>query len=154
LAGPTLSGRLLGGPGADLLTSGGPNPDATTSYEDHDARGVRVTLDGMPNDGAPGEGDDVRTSNVFGSPGPDVIVGDDGANKLAGSLGADRIDGDGGDDVIEATLQGAPGTDGADRVTCGAGNDVAMIDNDDTAAIDCERILAGQTGGPEVAYDL
>jgi RTX calcium-binding nonapeptide repeat (4 copies) len=156
LAGPAVGGLLLGGAGADFMAAGA-GCCAIASYADHDRAGVRVTLDGTSNDGSAGEADDVRTSGVVGSPGPDVITGDGRANALTGSGGADVIDGAGGDDSIDATLQDAQASDaadGPDTVTCGAGNDDVMADENDTPRIDCERIRVGVAAGPELVLDM
>lgn len=156
VAGPAAAGYLLGGAGADLMASGD-GCCVVASYEDHGRAGVRVTLDGTANDGGAGEGDDVRTSGVIGSPGPDVITEDARANALTGSGGADVLDGGGGDDSIDATLQGAPaseGPDGPDTVTCGAGDDDVAADANDKAGVDCERIRVGLAVGPELALDM
>lgn len=152
LAGPSAGAYLLGGAGADLMESGA-DCCAIAGYDDHDAAGVRVTLDGTPNDGGAGEGDDVRTSGVVGSPGPDVIIGDARANSLSGSGGADVIDGGGGDDAIDATVQDAQASDGPDTVTCGAGNDSVVADENDKVAVDCERIRVGPSAGPDLVLD-
>jgi hypothetical protein len=156
VTGPTAGAYLLGGAGADLMASSD-GCCAIASYSDHDRTGVRVTLDRTANDGLAGEGDDVRTSGVIGSPGPDVIIGDASANSLTGSGGADVLDGGGGDDSIDATLQAAQasdGPDGPDTVTCGAGNDVVVADESDRVGVDCERIRVGLSGGPELALDM
>jgi Ca2+-binding RTX toxin-like protein len=148
--GPTAGAILLGGAGADLMASTG-GCCAIASYADHNGAGVRVTLDGTANDGAAGEGDDVRTSGVSGSPGPDVITGDAGPNALTGGGGADALAGGGGDDTIDATLQDGPGD--ADTVSCGAGADAVAADPSDTVAVDCERIRVGLPAGPELVPD-
>jgi hypothetical protein len=156
VAGPAATAYLLGGAGADVMTSDA-GCCAVAGYADHDGAGVRVTLDGTANDGAAGEGDDVRTSGVIGSPGPDVITGDARANTLTGGGGADTLGGGGGDDSIDATLQAAQasdGPDGPDTVTCGAGNDVVVADESDRVGVDCERIRVGLSGGPELALDM
>jgi Ca2+-binding RTX toxin-like protein len=154
MTGPTASAYLLGGGGSDLMASSG-GCCAITSYSDHDRTGVRVTLDATANDGVAGEGDDVRTSGVVGSPGPDVIVGDASANSLTGSGGADVLDGGGGDDSIDATVQDAQGgPDGPDTVTCGAGNDEVVADSNDKVGVDCERIRVGLSGAPELVLDM
>jgi hemolysin type calcium-binding protein len=154
LTGPTASAYLLGGAGADTMASSG-GCCAIASYSDHDETGVRVTLDGTANDGVAGEGDDVRTSGVVGSPGPDVIIGDAGANSLTGSAGADALAGGGGDDSIDATVQDAQdGPDGPDTVTCGAGNDDVAADENDKVGVDCERIRAGVSISPELVLDM
>ncbi len=145
LTGPTAGAILRGGAGADLLDADG-DCCATAGYDDHDAAGVRVTLDRTANDGAAGEGDDVRTSGVVGSPGPDAITGDAGPNALTGFGGADAIAGAGGDDRIDATVQ--QGADERDSVTCGAGRDDVTADADDAVAVDCERVGVGRIAVP------
>src|SRR3712207_8774083 len=60
-------------------------------------RSVRVTLDGLSNDGEAGEGDGVRTDQVAGGAGPDVLTGDAGPNVLLGGPGDDTLRGGGGD---------------------------------------------------------
>jgi hypothetical protein len=62
---------------------------------------------------------------VFGTPGPDVIVGDEGANRIRGHGGDDVICGLGGDDRIRGgrgrdVLLGGPGHD---RCRTGPGKD-------------------------------
>ncbi len=111
---------LDGGAGADVL-QGGPGEDAA-SYADA-ATGVRVTLDGRANDGAPGEGDNVDkdVEDVYGGPGDDMLTGDAGANTL---------DGGGGND----TITGGPGTDG---LYGGGGNDVIHSRDGNVDTVDC-----------------
>lgn len=152
VTGPAAGAYLLGGAGADLMASSA-GCCAIAGYDDHDRAGVRVTLDQTANDGVAGEGDDVRTSGVIGSAGPDVIVGDARANSLTGSGGADVIDGGGGDDSIDAALQDGRASDGPDAVSCGAGNDDVVADGNDKAGVDCERIRVGHSGGPELVLD-
>jgi len=156
ITGPAAAAFLLGGAGADLMSSSSACC-AIAGYNDHDGTGVRVTLDRTANDGAAGEGDDVRTSRVIGSPGPDVITGDAQANALTGSGGADVLDGAGGDDAINASLQdgqASEGPDGPDTVTCGAGKDDVAADENDKAGLDCERIRVGLAGGPPLVLDM
>jgi Ca2+-binding RTX toxin-like protein len=132
---------LDGGPGGDVLEAavGGP-PHAggpIVSYGDRTA-GVRVDVGGGADDGAPGEGDDVRAgiAGITGGAGDDELAGDGavtggpGADRLAGGLRADAPDGGPGDDV----LLGADGDDrllggaGADTLAGGAGRDTADYD--------------------------
>jgi Ca2+-binding RTX toxin-like protein len=156
VTGPAAGGSLLGGAGADVMASSA-GCCVSAGYEDHDRAGVHVTLDQAANDGAAGEGDDVRTSDVIGSPGPDVVTGDARANSLIGSGGADVLEGGGGDDTINATLQdahAAGGPDGPDTVRCGAGNDDVVADENDTAGVDCERIRVGLSAGPQLVLDM
>jgi hypothetical protein len=87
--------RLNGGPGADVMrplpgNSGRPE----VSYEDSPAR-VRVTLDGVANDGTPGEHDNVAPDigNVTGSQFDDTLSVANGASQFV-------YCGDGDDSVI------------------------------------------------------
>ena len=126
-------------------------------YGDHDRAGVRVTLDRTPNDGVAGEGDDVRTSGVVGSPGPDAITGDARANRLTGAGGADVLDGGDGDDTIEATLPSgreSDAPDGPDTVTCGGGRDDVDADDNDTFGVNCEWIRVGTSVVPPLVLDM
>jgi Ca2+-binding RTX toxin-like protein len=133
---------------------------------------VSVTLDGVANDGGPGENDtvngfeDVRVQdNGCCGPAPEggaTIVGDAGVNSLSGSNVNDTIDGgtgndflfgNGGDDTINAN-------DGfADRVLCGPGNDTANVDEFDQVGDDCETVnrttrgqLASEDKPPTVTW--
>ena len=98
---------------------------------------VRVTLDDRANDGATGEGDNVRSNvdAVVGGAGSDRLVGNERPNKLfgrggndgrLGGRGRDRLTGGSGADTIRA----GPGDDevsgqgGRDRLYGGANDDV------------------------------
>jgi Ca2+-binding RTX toxin-like protein len=156
LAGASGGGFLLGGAGADLMASSA-SCCMTTGYGDHDRTGVRVTLDEQANDGVAGEGDDVRTIDVVGSPGPDAITGDARGNKLTGSGGADVLDGADGDDTIDATLPygaEADEPDGSDTVTCGGGDDHVVADENDTVGLDCETTTVGGGAVVDLGLDL
>jgi Ca2+-binding RTX toxin-like protein len=168
-----LQTRLAGGPGDDTL-AGGTGPEAiegdagsdTASYADR-ARPVAVTLDGQADDGARDEGDDVRTEDVTGGAGDDVLTGDDHANELsAGAGGDDRLSGLGGDDTLiggpgRDTLDGGAGDDTllsfgnprgvVDDVRCGAGDDQAQVPRTDRVALDCEHVYFGGTPVPRLA---
>jgi uncharacterized repeat protein (TIGR01451 family) len=121
LDGFTGSDSVLGGTGDDTidargcsgspcladaadLYSGGDGVDSI-SY-DHRAAAVTVTLDGVADDGALGEHDNVGADieNVTGGDGGDTIVGTDAANVLSGGSDyngqPDSIDGHGGNDVL------------------------------------------------------
>jgi Ca2+-binding RTX toxin-like protein len=164
-----------GGPGRDTLRAdtyselfGGAGPDviggtATASYAAL-AAGVTVTLDGVANDGAPGEGDNVMTNAVIGSDGADTMTGNDAANDLSGRGGDDvlfggggadtlrgdggagRIDAGAGDDRVEATR--------GDAVKCGAGTDIALGLSVPGAYGDCETIFAAYESPYLTASDL
>ena len=102
-------------------------------YDDHDGP-VNVSLDDVANDGnaAASENDNVRTDveDVWGGPGDDHLVGNDGPNKLFGDAGNDHLDGLGGDDE----LLGGDGSDfldggeDADLLQGDAGSDYAKYD--------------------------
>jgi Ca2+-binding RTX toxin-like protein len=149
--------RLIGGPGAEDF-SPGPGSD-TVSYDDHTV-GVTVTTDGVANDGAASEGDNVRPGieSIDGSPADDTMTGGDGAedvdgregnDTLTGGLGEDSLNGSDGDDTIFAR-------DGVrDSVDCGLGVDRAELDLQDTFDVFevCESVDQGAIReGPNVRF--
>jgi Ca2+-binding RTX toxin-like protein len=110
--------------GADLMIGGEGND---WLVYDERSIGVTVTLDdGLANDGAPGEGDNVGVDveHVIGSSGDDVIIGSDVANALKGR---------GGDDFLQ-------GKAGRDSLFCSSGDDEAVGGPDTTAdsGFNCE----------------
>lgn len=127
LVGSDGANELLGGGGDDVLRGAG-GPDLMdgqagvdqASYAGH-AFGVVVTLDGLANDGAAGEGDNVMAERVFGTGFADQITGDALANELLGK---------GGDDSLEG------GLDPADVLNGGAGSDT-WTDPDGATFISC-----------------
>jgi len=82
---------------------------------------VSVDLDGVADDGAPGEGDNVLPDVewLFGGSGGDVLVGNGGFNLLVGRGGDDTLAGAGGPDLLD-------GGSGADVATGGTGNDLLV----------------------------
>ena len=177
LTGGSAPQTLLGGDGDDRLfplegadtADGGPGDDEFNSEVDgaadvfiggsgRDSVGlcafsldgpavVRITLDGVADDGLAGEGDDAGAdiedaaacsrepvgseitgsalpNALYGSEGPDTIDGREGADHLVGGAGADRLLARDGD---------------ADFVNCGADSDTAVVDQHDTLA-DCESV--------------
>jgi hypothetical protein len=161
---------MIGGPGADRLdatNAGG----ASVIYLDH-TDGVTVRLNGLPDDGSAGEGDNVLgrvggitgsrgddflegASNIFGAEGDDTIVGSssddylsgqDGDDDISGGEGNDRMLGDAGADVF----RGGAGLDGVEyataaplRLTIGDGaNDGAPGEGDDIRG-DVEALSGG-----------
>ena len=93
-----------GGPGTNTYT-GGAGTD-TVSYAGSSTP-VNVSLDGVANDGAPGQNENVDADRVVGSSQADTLTGDSGPNTLDGNGGPDSISGAGGDD----TLNGGSGDD-------------------------------------------
>ncbi|MGH2944393.1 MAG: calcium-binding protein, partial [Solirubrobacteraceae bacterium] len=158
--------ELVGGPGADKIDGNG-GVD-TASYPDRSGP-IRVTLDGVANDGATGEGDDVRTENVHGGSGDDVLIGDDGPNELGNSIGGnDQLAGGGGPDRLiggpgRDILAGGPGDDTllsfsnargiVDDAFCGAGEDDVQVSRHDRVALDCEHVYYGGTPVPRLAVN-
>ena len=107
---------LDGGLGADFM-SGGQGVD-TIDYSSRAGPGVTVTLvDALPNDGAPGEGDNAQADNLIGTAANDHVSGSQSPNVIDGRGGNDVLFGLGGDD----TLRGGSGND---RLDGGAGNDL------------------------------
>jgi hypothetical protein len=104
---------------------------------------VGVTLDGNPNDGSVGEGDNVAADveNVIGGLGSDLLSGSAGPNELDGGPGDDVVEGGEGQDV----LRGGDGADTIrardgqrDSIGCGLGDDAALVDPADVVDADCE----------------
>ncbi len=119
---------LSGGPGDDFMVNGsgattfhgGKGVDEASFFGETD--GISVTLDGVANDGAPGEGDDVGTDVeiVFGGQGDDHLMGNAKANTLLGYLGDDVLNGMAGKDTLGS---GTGSMDGSDVFIGGAGVD-------------------------------
>jgi Ca2+-binding RTX toxin-like protein len=106
-----------GNDGPDFLV-GGPDTD-TADYLDHGGLGVTVTIDGVDNDGAPGEKDHVFTDveNISGTVAKDVLTGNDQTdNSLFGGPGDDTLSGLGGNDHLDCFT-------GIDFANGGAGTD-------------------------------
>ena len=142
------NGDLLdGGPGADRMLGGGESPDEfgfDAVVYDGRTQPVRLSLDGVANDGEVGEGDDIGADVeiLVGGSGDDVLRGNDGAlNGFVGGAGDDVVIGEGGDiDVMFGeggadVLLGGPGTDaifggvGNDAISGGAGGDLIQAGN-------------------------
>lgn len=128
LTGGAGNDTLSGGSGADTIDGAGGTSD-TADYSAATAAQT-ISLDGSPNDGAAGEGDNVsvNTENVDGGSGADTIIGSSVANRLDGEGGDDAIDGQGGDDSIYGrrgsnTLRGG---DGVDSIAGGMNNDLVI----------------------------
>jgi uncharacterized repeat protein (TIGR01451 family) len=113
---------LDGGEGNDIVRAGagggaddikGGNGIDVVDYSQRTAD-VSVSLDGVADDGAPGEGANVEADveNVIGGSGDDTLTGNAGPNTLDGGAGDDDLDGGLGPD----TLRGGDGEDYADYV--------------------------------------
>jgi Ca2+-binding RTX toxin-like protein len=130
---------LLGGEGDDTLApgpgppfadddalSGGPGTD-TVSYGAR-LSPVAASKDGIANDGAVGERDDVGldVERLAGGLGSDTLVGGPGDDALDGEPGDDVIDGRAGNDTLRGDSGGAG--DGSDTVIGGDGDDAVAGD--------------------------
>jgi Ca2+-binding RTX toxin-like protein len=126
---------LIGGASTDGLDGG--NGIDTASYA-QSATGVSVDLGEPGKSQDTGAGWDVLTDveNLVGSPHPDALTGDDGANRIDGGGGADSIVGKGGPDEL-LLRDGGP-----DQVTCGGAADHVVADSQGTDSIfsDCESV--------------
>jgi hypothetical protein len=137
----TMWGDHYADPGADLI-DGGPGYDNIADWsipsDLENQPGVDVTLDGVANDGRPGEGDNVvgvekfqmyvvgrlvgsdtaEDMNIYnpGNVGPSTLIGNGGDDRLIGNDFDDSVDGGAGNDHVEGgmgndTVIGGPGKD-------------------------------------------
>jgi Ca2+-binding RTX toxin-like protein len=129
---------LVGGPGADIL-SGADGIDLA-DYSDH-GTAVRVSLDGLANDGAAGEGDVVGSDveDLLGGAGNDLLTGNAADNVLAGGPGADTLKGGEGFDAVDYSDRAEPVTADADGLT----PDDGELGEGDSIAVDVEGIFGG-----------
>jgi Ca2+-binding RTX toxin-like protein len=131
---------LWGGNGADSLL--GNSGIDSVSYEEYTAP-VEVDPDGLADDGAVGEGDDVGTDIevIIGGIAGDRLVGSAAPNRIVGGPGSDLINGKAGNDTLVGGTGGdrLRSKDGARDVDkCGAGSDRARADRKDRRR-SCER---------------
>ena len=165
LYGGTRGDTLNGGDGDDILIPGTGadriNGGEGADYADYGARTTPLTLslDGIANDGASGEADNLGldVESLIGGSANDRLIGSSAGNALWGQGGDDTIDGRAGADW----LNGGAGTDTADyslrtkAVTLspdGTANDGEAGEGDKLGA-DFERLFGGAgsdtiLGGP------
>jgi hypothetical protein len=129
---------LSGGPGADRLDATGA-VTASVSYADH-TEGVTVRLNGLADDGAAGEGDNVLgpVTGLTGGSGDDLLEAGPAGGGLFGGGGADRLVGSPQRDALG-------GGEGDDELLAGDGGDFLSGD----AGAD---LLSGGPGADEVGY--
>jgi hypothetical protein len=130
---------FAGGPGADRLEALGETV-GTVTYADH-TEGVTVRLNGIADDGAPGEGDNVL-GNVTG------MVGGSGDDRLEAGPNGSLLLGGGGSDMLLGSPRpdGVRGGDGDDQLIAGDGDDYLVGGGG-------ADVLSGGGGLDEVAYD-
>jgi Ca2+-binding RTX toxin-like protein len=166
LGGDAGDDELLGGVGNDVLT-GGPDDDLMSGGPDTDAadygiaaRTLTVTLDDAPNDGEPGERDNVQrdVENVVGGGVDDTLSGSADPNRINGRAGEDYLDGEGGagDELIGGSAIDVLRTrDGRrDVARCGRGDDLAIVDPADRVTGSCERQDDGIGNVPELGREV
>ena len=128
--------RLFGGDppsqGTDTYIGGGGGDSVIYTDRGED---LSLSLDGVANDGAPGEHDNIGpdVTTVYGGDGADVITGNGYANAFEGDHGDDVLIGAGGDDRL---FGGA----GYDWLDAGPGQD--YLEGDDAGDV--------LIGGPDV----
>jgi hypothetical protein len=131
--------RLNGGRGADLLfggrgndlLDGGTEGDTmsgeagkdTVTYDDR-TNPVRVSLNGIADDGEKGEGDNVADD-------VEVIDGGERDDTLSGDADRNLLNGGPGDDEIQAN-------DGSDQLTGGKASDLLEARDGNSDVVDCE----------------
>jgi Ca2+-binding RTX toxin-like protein len=132
------SDDILGGAGTDRVI-----------YQFHPAA-VSLSLDGVKNDGMPGENDNILGSveTLRGSAFDDTLTGNGAANLLQSVGGNDTLNPGGGSDVAESgegddTITVNDGV--ADTVLCGNGFDTVTRDAADSLNANCES--ANPLGG-------
>jgi Ca2+-binding RTX toxin-like protein len=129
-----------GGLGADTMNGGG-GVDSIT-YVDR-ATDLAVSLDGVADDGAGGEFDNVAADfeNITGGSGRDTLTGNGGKNILLGEGGRDVLKSLGGDDIVDGGL-------GADQMYGGSGTDTLTYEARITRVVVRLNLLAddGQQG--------
>jgi Ca2+-binding RTX toxin-like protein len=106
LDGGTGSDRIVGGDGADTLANDGRLDGVTVDLAQGYATGPDGERDALARD----------IENVNGSPGPDVLTGDERLNLIDGGTGDDTINGAAGNDTLTGDL-------GADTLNGESGND-------------------------------
>lgn len=147
---------LYPSPGADRLDMA-PDSTAVVSYIGR-TNNVTVRMNGLPDDGEAGEGDDLRgrITSMWGGSGDDVLEagadpsslqGGAGRDTLTGGPAEDRIQADEGDDRVDAgggDDQVWPGP-GRDTLLGGPGRDLAFYDRLERAGT--LRIAPGPAAG-------
>jgi Ca2+-binding RTX toxin-like protein len=138
---------------ADLFDLGPGTSD--TAYYDDSTLPLVLSLDGIANDGAAGEGDNlIDVEQARGGPADDVLSGSESADMLFGGPGQDRIEGNGGDDEIDGFSgdDSLGGGSGADEISGGQGADrIADSDGDDHLRGDSGRDRLSGGAGNDLA---
>jgi hypothetical protein len=152
---------LRGGSGTDTLSDGdldgavgdaAPGPDVldgrggedTVSYRQRTGP-VSVDLADSEPDGAPGEGDELRSVQS--------IVGGQGDDRLAGDRRPNLIDGQGGRDVLAGRRGRDEFVNGRGPISCGAGDDLVLMPRStDFLQPSCEKVTPQPPGFGEPGF--
>jgi Ca2+-binding RTX toxin-like protein len=154
--------------GSDTMMGGGGYDTLDSSDECCSTVGIRVSLDGQPNDGindpsstAPKDNVMPDLENLLGTGGADILIGSSrpneldgngGADVLVGGKGADGLIGDRGNDTITGgkgadEIDGGGGSDRirardkrADDLRCGSAVDRVKADRVDRYGPDCDKV--------------
>jgi hypothetical protein len=132
-----------GGAGNDALLDPARSPgtafngDVGTDRSDYSGRteALSISVNGIADDGAAGEADNIATEDIVGGSGDDTISGNTSANAISGAdgsdfvtagAGADVVDGGTGNDTVDGGTENDTirGGDGADQLIGGTGNDL------------------------------
>jgi Ca2+-binding RTX toxin-like protein len=158
LLGGRTNDSLVGGIGADLMQGEEGND---TVFYGISAAPVTVTVGSGANDGAAGEGDDVRgdVETVFGTSFDDHLIGAAGSQALFGTAGKDTLEGASGNDSLQAgdgadTLMGQGGADDllggprADDLSGGTERDEAAYnDHSEKVKVTIDNVANDGSGG-------
>ena len=170
VVGQSGNDALSGGDGNDMLepglvfgvsdgaddVRGGAGADSIFVYAsgvDSQRVPLTATLDDIADDGIAGEGDnfhsdieDVDSSEgishvtIVGNASPNILTTSGGDDSITGGAGNDVLTSGGGNDTLSAR-------DGfADRVNCGTGVDVAIVDTLDVVGTNCETVDSANVG--------
>ena len=141
---------LIGGEGDDVLDGaggtdvliGGPGQDVA-DYSSHNAR-VALSLDGLANDGAAGEGENLGADieDLRGGTGNDSLTADGGDNVLDGGRGSDVMLGGGGIDGVDYSSR----TQWVIADLDGEASDDGEYGEADTIGADVEGLFGGGAG--------
>jgi len=128
---------LDGGTGADELLGGAGIDTATYAGR---VLPLHLSLDGVANDGAAAESDQLGAGieNLVAGDGDDVLTGDGADNLLDGGLGDDQIAGGGGDDTVTYATRTADV-----QVQLGSGLPEGQAGEADGVADDVEGAIGG-----------
>jgi Ca2+-binding RTX toxin-like protein len=145
--------------GADVFEGGAGRDHADYSGSEFEGRHVYesgpavVSLDGVANDGAPGEFDNIMpdVEDLTGGLDDDILVGNDADNRIDGREGNDQVSGLGGVDVLlggESDLgrDRLDGGRGADQLDGGPGDD-RLFGGDEDDSLDGDSGSDALDGG-------